>query len=337
MTVVDDFVIARNPEEGSTLPYLLRIPLGAAGVVLKSRETWPRTSKVYCHRAIEWPADADVIERVPVRACVRRGAAIDLVLDRGRENRSQFVLTRIRGGREAVFWQTARTAKQARPNVAVPGARASGLSELEIVVDNRERYAYTFAKQQATTSRGRLDVGDYGVVLDGHLVASVERKTLADLVSTLTSGKLKYLLGELAALSRAAVVVEDRYSAVFKLDRVRPAVVADGLAEAQVRWPNVPIVFCDTRALAEEWTFRFLGAAAVVLDEEPGAEAFEATLSEPPPLPAPQPTVSEVRRWAVDAGYPVSDRGRIRAEIHAAYRHAHGIGATDDVRTSSRG
>lgn len=233
--VVDDFVIARNPEEGSRLPYLLRIPLGEAGVVLKSRETWPRTSKVYCHRAVEWPADADVIERVPVRACVRRGAAIDLVLDRGRENRSQFVLTRIRGDREAVFWQTARTAKQARPNVALPGARASRLAELEIVVDVRERYAYKFTKQQAITRRARLAVGDYGVVSDGELVASVERKTLADLVSTLTSGKLKFLLGELAVVSHGAVVVEDRYSSVFKLDRVRPAVVADGLAEVQVR------------------------------------------------------------------------------------------------------
>lgn len=97
--VVDDFVIARNPEEGSTLPFLLRIPVAAVGVVLKSREMWPRTSKVYCHRAQGWPADAEVIERVPVRSCVRRGAAIDLVLDRGRENRSQFVMTRIRGGR----------------------------------------------------------------------------------------------------------------------------------------------------------------------------------------------------------------------------------------------
>jgi hypothetical protein len=92
-------------------------------------------------------------------------------------------------------------------------------------------------------------------------VASVERKSLVDLVASLTSGKLKFAVAELAALPRAAVVVEDRYSRVFKLDRVRPAVVADGLAELQVGWPNVPIVFCETRQLAEEWTYRFLAAA----------------------------------------------------------------------------
>ena len=121
----DDFVIARNPDGDSTLPYVLRIPLGEHGIVLKSRETWPRTSKVYCHRVEEWPEDAEVLERVPVRSCIRRGAAIDLVLDRGRENRSQLVMIRVRGGRQAIFWQTARTAKQARPAVAVPKARAS--------------------------------------------------------------------------------------------------------------------------------------------------------------------------------------------------------------------
>jgi len=57
------------------------------------------------------------------------------------------------------------------------------------------------------------------------------------------------------------VVAEDRYSQIFKLDRIRPAVVADCLAELQVRWPDVPIIFCETRQLAEEWTYRYLAAA----------------------------------------------------------------------------
>jgi hypothetical protein len=63
--------------------------------------------------------------------------------------------------------------------------------------------------------RRALPCGDYGVLYGGRLVASVERKSLADLVG----GRLRYALAELAALPRAAVVVEDRYSAVFKLDR----------------------------------------------------------------------------------------------------------------------
>jgi ERCC4-type nuclease len=57
-----------------------------------------------------------------------------------------------------------------------------------------------------------LPAGDYGVVAEGRLVASVERRSLADLVTTLTTGKLGFALADLAALPRAALVVEDRYS-----------------------------------------------------------------------------------------------------------------------------
>ena len=160
-----------------------------------------------------------------------------------------------------VFWQSPRTRKQARPNVRTPTARAHGIEELQIVVDSHEQYAYRFATQQVTTMKRALPCGDYGVVLAGRLVASVERKSLADLVASLTNGKLRYQVAELAALPRAAVAVEDRYSQLFKLDRVRPAVVADGLAELQIRWPNVPVVFCESRQLTQEWTYRFLAAA----------------------------------------------------------------------------
>ena len=184
------------------------------------------------------------------------------MLDRSRENRSQIVFTTARG-RDAVFWQSPRTRKQARPNVSTPTARAAGIAGLELVVDTREQYGYRFSAQQATTVKKALPCGDYGIEIAGRLVAAVERKSLADLVSSMINGKLRYALGDLAALGRAAVVVEDRYSSVFKLDRVRPAVIADGLAELAVRWPSVPIVFAETRPLAEEWTYRYLAAAAV--------------------------------------------------------------------------
>lgn len=318
----DDFVVARNPEPDSTLPYLLRIPLGPDGVILKAKDTWPRTSKVYCHRVEDWPADAEIVERVPTRSCVRRGAAIDLVLDRGRENRSQLVITQIRGGRQAIFWQSARTTKQARPRVTLPTARAAGIPELEIVVDSHERYGYKFTDQQVVTRRAGLAAGDYGVIADGELVASVERKSLADLVSSLTTGKLKYQLADLAALPRAAVVVEDRYSQVFKSRIVRPSVIADGLAECQVNWPDVPIMFLETRALAQEWTYRFLAAARTAQDLEHGGERAVRDLVIAPPLGPAEPSAAEVRAWALLNGYPVSDRGKVKNEIVEAFRAA---------------
>ncbi len=316
-----EFVVARNPDPDSSLPYLIRLPLGERGVVLKARDTWPRTAKVFCHPATEWPEAPEIVERVPVRSCVRRGPAIDLVLDRGRENRSQIVFTRIRGGREAIFWQSARTSKQARPNVGLPTSR-SAAGPLSILVDSHERYAWRFNHQQATTEKRALPAGDYGVELDGRLVAAVERKSLADLAASLTSGTLRYALAELAALPRAAVVVEDRYSGVFKLTHVRPSVVAEGLAEVQVRFPSVPIVFTETRSLAEEWTYRFLGAALAELGTHAAADVLAGRLAPAGDLPAPAPTVAEVRAWAVANGYAVSDRGRLRPEIWEAFRAA---------------
>lgn len=316
-------MIARNPDADSTLPYLLRIPLGERGIVLKSREMWPRTSKVYCHRVEEWPDDADVVQRVATRSCVRRGAAIDLVLERGRENRSQFVMTSVRD-RQVIFWQTSRTTKQARPRVRTPSARAAGVPELEIVVDSRERYGYTFRDRPVTTRRGRLDAGDYAVLRDETVVAAVERKSLPDLVSSLTTGKLKYQLTELAAAPRAALVVEDRYSSVFALDHVRPAVVADGIAECQVAFPGVPIVFCETRKLAQEWTYRFLAAAHVAAQDDAAAAEVVADLASPPPLAPAPPSSAEIRAWARLHGLAVSDRGRVPAQVVHAFREAHG-------------
>ncbi|MGI8802105.1 MAG: ERCC4 domain-containing protein [Solirubrobacteraceae bacterium] len=259
----DDLLIARNPDPDSSLPFLVRVPLGPIGLVLKTRETWPRTSKVYCHRAEGWPRDAEILERLAVRACSRRGPAIDLILDRARENRSQLVVTQARG-REVIFWQSPRTAKQARPNVTLPRSRAAG-SILEIVVDSAEKYAYAFRHQQATTVRRRLPAGDYAVELDGTVVAAVERKSLSDLAGSLMSGKLTYALAELTALPRAALVVEDRYSALFKLEHVAGGRVAEALAEAQARFPAITVMFAETRPLAQEWTYRFLGAALAEL------------------------------------------------------------------------
>jgi len=238
------------------------------------------------------------------------------------------VFTRGRG-REMVFWQSPRTRKQARPDVRLPTARAAGVVELEIVVDAHERYPYTFAGQQVVTVRRGLACGDYAVTVAGKTVAAVERKSLADLVSSLTSGRLRFALGELATLPRAAVVVEDRYSQVFALHRVRPATVADGLAELQVRYPTIPIVFCEKRKLAEEWTYRYLAAAHTWAETDTAAlrRIGLAAETHPEPVPdenpTPAPSVAEIRAWARANGITVPDRGRLRPEIHRAWRDAH--------------
>ncbi|MCX5041942.1 hypothetical protein OG921_01875 [Aldersonia sp. NBC_00410] len=323
-----ELLIATNPDADSSLPYLLRLPLGN-GLVFRTSGTWPRTKALYCHPATleEWPAEPEVVERIDLTSCQRRGAAIDVVAARQRESRSQLVYTRARG-REMVFWQSARTRKQSRPGVRIPTARAAGIAELEIVVDSRERYAYDFAGKQVHITRRALPCGDYGLVHQGRLIASVERKSLEDLTSSLLSGKLKYQLTELAAMPRAAVVVEERYSQIFALTWARPASVADSLAELQATFPTVSIQFCDNRKLAQEHVYRYLAAvhtwAQDTLDTAGslGAEpAFEAAPTQP------EPSTAEIRVWARTVGLPVPDRGKLRPEIRQAWNAAHTRGS----------
>lgn len=330
-----ELLIAKNPDPGSRLGYLLLVPHGG-GLVFRTSGTWPRTKALFCYPMLreDWPREPDIVERVAVLSCARRGAAIDLVLDRGRENRSQIVYTTSRG-RETVFWQSARTRRQARPQVALPTARAAGVEELEILVDAHERYAYTFRTQQVRTVKQALPSGDYGVCVGDRLVAAVERKSLQDLISSALDGRLRFALGELSALPRAAVVVEDRYSQVFKSSYVRPALIADQLAELQVRWPEIPIVFCETRKLAEEWTYRYLAAAQTWAAAEAGAEARIGAPGAPTlrvlrPRHLESPMPSEVRAWARDNGLKVPDRGRLRPEVWAAWHQAHPSARADE-------
>lgn len=68
---------------------------------------------------------------------------MDVICDRAREQRSQIVFTHVRR-RDMVFWQSPRTRKQSRPEVALPQARAQPIADLEIVVEAHERYPFTF-------------------------------------------------------------------------------------------------------------------------------------------------------------------------------------------------
>lgn len=79
-------------------------------------------------------------------------------------------------------------------------------------------------------------------------------------------------------------VVEGRYSGLFKTEHVSGAWLAKMLARLQVRYPEVQVVFADSRKFAEEWTYRFLGAA--LGDSNP---ARDPTL--------PRPSTPSAPRW----------------------------------------
>ncbi len=313
---VDEFVVARNPDENSALPFLVKVPLRGEGVVLKVREVWPRTAKVYRHPSTDWPDEPDVVDRVPVRSCVRRGASIDLVLDRSRENRSQFVFTRARG-RDVIFWQSARTAKQARPNVGVPRRRASGLV-LDILVDSRERYPWTFGGQQATTRARPLPAGDYAVAVDGDVVCPWSGRVsptwrppspLAN-SATCSPGWTTCLDRRWSSRTGTPLCSNSRTSAVRCSPKrwLGPGGLPDGAGDLLRDPPSGPGMGLPVpRGRGRPSPRRHIGGGARRPTPTGG------------PVAPPPPTASEIRAWAAVNGFEISGRGRIPKSVVAAF------------------
>jgi ERCC4-type nuclease len=118
-----------------------------------------------------------------------------------------------------------------------------------------------------------LEAGDYGVRAGDRWLAVVERKTIENLISSLSDGTLAYQLAAMAELPLAAVVVEGRYPKLFDVPRVKDGWLPDVLARLQVRYREIPIIFADSRKFAEEWTYRFLATALADLGATPDVTA----------------------------------------------------------------
>lgn len=294
--MIEAFIVARNPERDSSLPYLVHVPLDG-GTWFKARETWPRASRVYCHPADEVDVAAlDVLERIAVLSCGRRGPVVDLVLDRAQNRRAQFVFTQSRG-RPTIFWQTPQAAANARPGLRIPRPAARGLER--IVIDTRERYGYFFHGRGVALKRAALRCGDYAAFVDGEAVALVERKAMDDFCGALVDGTLAFVMAELARLQGGAVVVEGSYSKLLRRGFVDGAWLGQLVARLHVRYPTVPIVFVETRALGERWTFEFFAAAAAERDDP--AIPLSALVIPPPQRPRGRP------KKTAQAGSPAAD------------------------------
>jgi ERCC4-type nuclease len=326
---VRDFLVAVNPHTSSSLPFLLLVPYGD-GIVLAAAGTWPRERSVFCQKRPIWcwPRSPEIVDRAATISCERRGASLELVLDRRIRNRSRLVYTTARG-REMIFWQTARARGHYPERMEIPACAAAGVTGLEIIIDTREKDGYDFAYQPVRLVRSKLACGDYGLALDGKLLATVERKSLPDLAASLADHRLDYALAELAALPRSAVVIEDDYEQLFAREHLREARLADRIAALQVRYPRVPIIFLSSRGVAQEWIYRFLAAARQWAVNEVAAAARLGDGDHVGPrllrrLPAAySPSESRVRTWARTVGLPQAENGPIPPGVWAAWRHAH--------------
>ena len=256
------FWIGRNPAANRRLPYLLRLPVGGEGrIYLAAGDTWPRSGDVFCYQIREWPAEADILEEVPVEACWRVGPAIHLVLRRRNNRRCLFVWTK-KGTRTLIFWRSPASMARARPGIRVPLSR-SFRESLHVAVDVGERYPWRFSGRDVTVERRKLPAGDYALLREDAVIAAVERKTPRDLATSAISGQLALALADLSAAPHAALVVEGRLSDAVRAasaGKVRPGWLPDVLAALQVSHPRVAWMFAETRQLAEDWAYRWLAA-----------------------------------------------------------------------------
>ena len=249
--------------------YVLRAPHPTGGLVLLASDVaWPSDGPVACRPVEAWPSDATTVDEVGVLDARRHGPTVDLLLDRhvrgwcqltvgpGEvDDRGSYV-----GGEDVVWWQDAAAIAVAPPRQRMATARERGVERLVVVVDTREQSPWTFADHEADVVSGKLDAGDYAVLLDDRPVAVVERKKRSDFASGLMRGRALPQLAALSRLPRAAVVVEASYTQVLRSRRITRARMADLVATAQASYPRVPTVFAGSRDSAEEWTWHFLAA-----------------------------------------------------------------------------
>jgi hypothetical protein len=139
------------------------------------------------------------------------------------------------------------------------------------------KYAFRFGRRDVAIEHTAVKAGDYGVRDGDRWLAVVERKSMEDLIGSLSSGTLAYQLAAMAELPLAAVVVEGRYPKLFELPRVKDGWLPDVLARLQIRYREIPIVFADSRKFAEEWTYRFLATALADLGAAAASRAKVST------------------------------------------------------------
>jgi ERCC4-type nuclease len=130
-----------------------------------------------------------------------------------------------------------------------------------VVIDTREQMPFTFAAHPnwiAGTASRKLDVGDY-TVNGMESILALERKTLTDLLTTLTRDRARFFrhCARLAKLKYRALLVEASYEEVKShyddfSSMAHPNAISGSLDALEAKF-GIPIIYASShRPLAEE-------------------------------------------------------------------------------------
>ncbi len=241
-------------------------------LVLYVQDRWPgEKGNIFCIRE-ENPPEKKLkeIERVPVKKLTQYGKRIVLILDRKLKKRCDFIILRKKyknkeGEYEQIFWRTQKGIQERKMRVRFSTKKEK---ELEIIVDPRERYAWKF---NGKVIKKALPVGDYALMVNGEIVAVIERKTFNDMLHNFSNLPLMHQrLLELETYKYSALVIEATYSDFLNPKKVlyfSPSFCAKALAEISTLHPNLQVVFAGGRKMAREWSLRFFLAVKGILEE----------------------------------------------------------------------
>jgi len=152
---------------------------------------------------------------------------------------------------------------------------------MTVVIDSNERYPWRFPG--ARIKRRKLPVGDYALLDDERLVATVERKTFDNLLGDIGSIQtLHHHLGQLSSQAGPVLVIEAQYGDFLNEKRLAgrwpPAHVSRVLAELAALHAGLPMVFAGNRKLANRWCESYFMACAA-REDSPQLELLRETLA----------------------------------------------------------
>jgi hypothetical protein len=244
------------------------------------QDRWPGSNQhIFCLREARIGDDVTIgaeVERVPIVALQRYGRRMSVVLDRPRQKRCDFQIVETAYNNpepegpapyEQIFWFTQTAMRQRRPR----GAR---LHTAHPDVDARVRIAsderYLWHLGPFASERGRLPAGDYALVLDGAVVAVVERKTFDGLLAEFgRMDVLRQRLLELCSYEHHALVLEAPYEDFLNPAKVHhwpAAFCARAIADLYARYPRLWIVFCANHKIAETWTRNYFASVSATIE-----------------------------------------------------------------------
>lgn len=277
------FLVHRR--DHARFPYRIELRWqGRTILVVSTDSPWPGAKgNVFALRNNEPVPEEAPVESVPILSLAQRGALIEITLDRAQRKRCNFLcVTKAAKGSgatyEQIFFRTndAMKAHHTRGHV-----HTKANARLDIVVDTRERYPWTFPEHEVR--RRALPVGDYALLDREDIVAVVERKSFDDAKSALAEFQVfSARLTEMAPYRHAALVVEAQYGDFLIPERVAPmsvAVVARKIAALEAGHPRVRLVFAGNRAMATHWTARYFEAVVTAASKPESVQSLELPLS----------------------------------------------------------